>query len=271
MPSASAAPADSALSDPLPIPSRFEPSPPLEPAASGVTVATHDRWLTVSGRWYSLNLPAHEAYLNRSPYAVLLGDDGNNWTDISLLASVHRAGSPDETYGLGAVQVRDRTDDEVTLAIPAASTAWEHREVRRHGTTETIEVSVAIRGVGDLEDVVLFGGTGTLRSGAGGEFRSSIGFRSIFVPVPTEPVAFVRPARAAATLGVVGDADPGRLHGIFSPPPLVLGLGRRDAAGATEVPGGSWLGLSVRGPVADLTFTTLRYEPMDSGFSLRLA
>ena len=74
-------------------------------AASGVTVALHDRWLTVSGRWYSLNLPADEVLVNRSPYAVLLSEDGNNWTDIALLASVHRTGTPDETYGLGAVEV----------------------------------------------------------------------------------------------------------------------------------------------------------------------
>ncbi|BDZ46080.1 hypothetical protein [Naasia aerilata] len=93
----------------------------------------------------------------------------------------------------------------------------------------------------------------------------------MFVPVPTEPVAFVRPARASATLGVVGDADPGRLHGIFSPPPLAFGFGRRDAAGPTDIPGGGWLGLSVRGDVRDLTFTTLRYEPLDAGFWLRLS
>ncbi|WP_210506411.1 hypothetical protein [Naasia sp. SYSU D00057] len=271
MPSASAAPVHSAASDPLPIPSRFEPSPPLEPAASGVAVAEHGRWLTVSGRWYSLSLPADEALMNRSPYAVLLSEDGNNWTDICLLSSVHRSGVPDESYGLGAVELRDRTDDAVTLVIPANSTAWETRELRLRCTPETIEVAVTVRGSGDLDDVVLFGGSGTLRSGAGGDFRSSIGFRSVFVPVPTEPVAFVRPARASATLGVVGDADPGRLHGIFSPPPLVLGLGRRDATGPTHVPGGGWLGLAARAAVQDLTFTTLRYEPMDAGFWLRLS
>ncbi|WP_210480710.1 hypothetical protein [Naasia sp. SYSU D00948] len=271
MPPASVATVDPAALDPLPVPSRFEPSPPLEPVEEGLRIAEHGRWLTVSGRWYSLNLPLGAEWVNRSPYAVLLSEDGNNWTDISLLASADRIGEPDETLGLGAVELRDRSDDAVTLVVPARSSAWDTREVRLRCTPETIELSVAVRGSGALDDVTLFGGRGVLASGASGEFRSAIGFRSVFVPVPTEPVAFVRPARAAASLGVVGDADPGRLHGIFSPPPLALGLGRRDADGPTDVPGGGWLGLSVRAPVEDLTFTTLRYEPLDAGFWLRLA
>src|SRR3954454_9040382 len=111
MPPDSVASVQAAAIDPLPVPSGFEPTPPLEPAVEGVKVATHGRWLTVSGRWYSLNFPADEALVNRSPYAVLLSEDENNWTDISVLASVDRAGVPDETYGLGAVEVRDRRED----------------------------------------------------------------------------------------------------------------------------------------------------------------
>jgi hypothetical protein len=82
----------------------------------------------------------------------------------------------------------------------------------------------------------------------------------------------VRPATSGAVLGVLGDADPGRFHGIFCPPPLALGLGREaPPAGATAVPDGDWLGLSVRAPVEDLTFSSLAYEPVDGGFLLRLA
>lgn len=257
--------------DPLPIPSRFEPSPPLHPAESGVTVVDGDRWLTVSGRWYSLSFPASEALMNRSPNAVLIGADGNNWTDLTLLASADRIGAADETFALEGVRIDSRSDTEITLVVGAGSTAWERRETRVRCTPETVEVTVSVSGDGLLDDVVLLGGRATLGSGACGEFRSAIGFRSVFVPVPTEPVAFVRPARAAAALGVVGDAEPGRLNGIFSPPPLALGLGRRDASGPADLPGGDWLGLSVRGPVDTLTFTTMRYEPLDAGFWLRFA
>jgi len=262
--------ASDAASDPAPIPSRHEPSPPLRPAEQGVEVTREGGWLTVSGRWYSLSLAADEKGMNRSPYAVLLGADGNNWTDINLLSSAHRIGVADETYGLDGVTV-DEQEDSVLLTVGQRSTAWDRRETRIRCTPETVEVSIAIRGQGDLDDVTVFGGDAVLRSGAAGAFRSAVGFRSVFAPVPTEPVAFVRPSRASATLGVVGDADPGRLHGIFSPPPFAFGLGRRDATGPTDIPGGSWLGLSARDAVENLTFTTLRYEPLDAGFWLRLS
>jgi hypothetical protein len=84
-------------------------------------------------------------------------------------------------------------------------------------------------------------------------------------------VQVVRPAATGAVLGVHGDADPGRFHGIFSPPPLALGLGRAaPPTGPTEVPDGDWLGLSLRAPVEDLTFLGMAYEPVDGGFHLRL-
>ncbi|HEY8589228.1 MAG TPA: hypothetical protein VIL55_06735 [Naasia sp.] len=271
MPPISAAPGLEPLSDPLPFPSRFDPSPPLHPAEEGMTVVEGDRWLTVSGRWYSLSFPANAALMNRSPNAVLLGADGNNWTDLNLLASVDRIGAADETFALEGVRIAARGDDGVTLVIGASSTAWTRRETRLRCTPETIEVTVSVTGDGLLDDVLLLGGRATLQSGACGEFRSAIGFRSVFVPVPTEPVAFVRPARAAAALGVVGDAEPGRLNGIYSPPPLALGFGRRDATGATDIPGGDWLGLSVRSAVELLTFTTMRYEPLDAGYWLRFS
>lgn len=71
------------------------------------------------------------------------------------------------------------------------------------------------------------------------------------------------------SLGVVGDAQPGRLHGIFSPPPLCWALGDQPAAGAVDVPDGRWWGLSVCAPVDDLTMTAVRYLPLDGGFVVR--
>ena len=65
--------------------------------------------------------------------------------------------------------------------------------------------------------------------------------------VPTEPVQFVRPARSSAVLGVVGDAIPaGERHLLPAAPRARV----RPAAaeGATDVPGGAWLGLSVQAP-----------------------
>ena len=109
-----------------------------------------------------------------------------------------------------------------------------------------------------------------LDNGACGAFRSSIEFASVFSPTPSEPVQLVRPASSAVVLGVLGDASPGRLHGIFSPPPLCLALGRREADHATHVPDGAWVSLAVRSAVADMTFTELGYDPVDGGFQLTL-
>lgn len=237
------------------------PSIDLDSAAPGIRVTTGV---------YTLEIRNTDAVFCRSPYARISGPDGHSWTDINLLASVHTAAGPDETYELALPVVR-RDGENVEVIVPASSTAWNTRETRLVCTPTTVELSVAVSGVGSITDVTLFGGRASLVHGASGAFRSRIDFESVLVPVPTEPVQLVRPARSAAVLGVVGDADPGRLNGIFSPPPLVFGLGRQPSAGATDVPDGDWLGLSLREAVRRMTFTTMRYEPLDGGFHVRLS
>ena len=132
-------------------------------------------------------------------------------------------------------------------------------------------MTLEARGDGDLADVTLLGGDGVLPTGAAGVFRSGLDARSLYVPSPTEPVAFVRPIWSAASLGVVGDAHPGRLNGIFSPPPLALAFGR-DPATDPFLPGaGPWLAAWLRDAVERLRFTTLRFDPVDDGALIRLA
>jgi hypothetical protein len=216
---------------------------------------------------YSLELSSRDT--GRAAYAMLGSPDGRPWTAISLLASVHTAATPDETWEL-QTPVAEEADDGVTIVVEARSTAWTRKRLTFRCTSETVELSVTVEGRGDITDLTIFGGQGSMPNGAGGTFRSGIEFASVFVPAPTEPVQFVRPARASAALGVVGDADPGRLNAIFSPPPLVFGFGRSQVTGPAVMPGGEWLGVSVRAHVTELTFTAMRYEPLDSGFLLRL-
>src|SRR5690606_14777654 len=135
---------------------------------------------------------------------------------------------------------------------------------------EDVAVDATVTGTGMLSTVSLLGGRATLRTGASGPFWSSIEYASVYSPAPSEPVQVVRPASSAVVLGGLGDAAPGRLHGIFSPPPLCLALGREPASGATDVPAGEWLGLSVRAPISGLTFTELRYDPGDGGYRIVL-
>lgn len=223
----------------------------------------------VRGAGYVLTLPRPAKGFPSAPYAILADADGTPWLEPLLLASVHTVRGPDETLTIDEPVVEQR-DGVVEIRVGSRSTAWRARTTVLVCTPRTVEVRVEVEGDGDLDDVVLFGGDAVLPTGASGSFFSGIAFRSVFVPAPTQPVQVVRPAHAGAVLGAVGDSDPGRLHGIFSPPPLVLGLGR-PAALDPAVPGeGAWLGMAVRSPVEALTCTAVHYEPLDGGFRIRL-
>ena len=242
---------------------------PAETTLDHAVLTTIGSRLVVTATGYTLEIEDAGEVFARSPYAVLLGADGHEWMAINLLASVNTAETPDETWDLGLPKAR-QLGANVEIVVEARSSAWQSRVVRLLCTPETVELSVTVTGSGAITRLTAFGGEASIPTRGSGAYRSAIGFASVLVPVPTEPVQVVRPARSSAALGVVGDADPGRLNGIYAPPPLVLGLGRLLPGGPTDVPGGDWLGLSVRAPVEELTFTTLRYEPLDGGFRLQL-
>lgn len=214
------------------------------------------------------------------PRAVLAAPDGRIWSHLSLLASVDVVGAADESYDVGAPTVHDAAGDPVgtdpvdtpvaEVRLDCGSTAWGRRRTTLRCLPDRLELTVEVAGSGVLTDVRLLGGRAVLRNGAGGTFRSSTEYRSVFVPNPTEPVDLVRPAASAATLGVVGDASPGRLHAVFSPSPLCLVLGREPATSALDVPAGPWFALGLVAPVAALRLTQLRYQPVDGGFLLEL-
>jgi hypothetical protein len=193
--------------------------------------------------------------------AELCDPAGRTWSRLSLLASLDRTDVADESYDLAAVEVRQsRVGDEdvVEVELPVASSAWTAKSVTLRCFADRLELSARVEGTGTLADVRLLGGWAVLAGGACGTFRSSIDFTSLFDPTPTEPVQVVRPAAAAATLGIVGDASPGRLHGIFSPPPLCLVLGREHAQHATDVPAGDWLALGVVAGIAEVHRAAVR-------------
>ncbi len=214
-------------------------------------------------------LLVRESTFERSPYARLTDADGHVWTDLHLLSSLHTTATPDEIVRVHPLRI-EREDEAVVLTARVESTAWTEHETRLVCTPEGVELEARVVGSGALTDVTLLGSRGTLTSGAAGAFRSSIRFRGVFVPAPGEPVQFVRPAATSAVLGVVGDADPGRLNAIFSPPPLALAFGKEPPAWATTVPEGEWLGLWLRASVAESTFTGLRYSAVDGGYLLQL-
>lgn len=223
-----------------------------------------DGGFLVSAAHYALQIPLHTAR------ALIADAAGTVWSDLSLLSSVDRTDRRDEALEIVDVQVAEQSAARCEFIMSTRSSAWVTKTTHLVCTPEAVELWVDVRGEGTLTDVSLLGGRAYLSDGACGMFRSSIHFPGVFNPTPTEPVQVVRPSSSSVVLGVVGDADPGRLHGIFSPPPLLFGFGRGLPLTATGVPAGEWLGVSVVGAVADLTFTQCSYQPVDGGYLVNL-
>jgi hypothetical protein len=225
---------------------------------------------TIRGTGYTLTWRTGAGGLTKSPYLQLADADGARWMRLCALSSAHTRAARDEAMRLSEPEIRTETD-AIVVTVRTESTAWRERVLEMRCTADTVELTLEARGSGDLTDVTILGGDGILPTGASGTFRSGFDAKSLYVPSPTEPVAFVRPVWSAASLGVVGDADPGRLNGIFSPPPLALAFGRDPATDAFSPGEGPWLAAWLRAPVESLRFTTLRFDPVDDGGLLRLA
>lgn len=207
--------------------------------------------------------------LRARPYVEIADPQGRRWLRLCLLAGAESASARDETWRIESVTSSTEAGD-VVVRLDLASTAWQHKQVELRLTPTGVELQLHLRGSGRLGRVTMLGGHGALPTGASGTFRSGFDAASLAVPVPTEPVAFIRSPHAPAQLGVVGDADPGRLHGIFSPPPFVLTLGRGEVTSPTTPPAGDWLALHLRAQPAACTFTQLRWLPLDGGAVLEL-
>lgn len=205
------------------------------------------------------------------PYALLEDADGTPWADLCLAWAIDRVGAPDETLALADPVVVAATETLVELRLDATSTAWTRRSLHLRCTADELAAWCEVEGQGRVADVRAFGGTwlgvpvrgtGTLRSG---------GFhRSVFTAEPGPLDRFAVPAGRAVAVDVVGGSWPGRGHWFFTPPPLVLALGRQEAIPG-EVPDGPWLGIGLGVSAAEATFTGLHLDVEEEAFSLRLA
>ncbi|GAB2986421.1 hypothetical protein [Actinotalea caeni] len=225
--------------------------------------------LQVNAAGYRAEVAGGVDALRARPYVDIHDTAGRRWLRLCLLAGADSADVRDETWLVETATLAHEAG-AVLLRVELASTAWEHKEVELRLTPTGVELQLHLTGTGRLGRVTLGGGTGALPTGASGLFRSGYDAGVLAVPVPTEPVAFLRSPHLPAQLGVVGDADPGRLHGIFSPPPLVLTLGRGEVASPVQSPPGDWLALQLRAAPTDCGFTQVRWSPMDGGTLLEL-
>jgi len=238
-------------------------------ASRAVAVERSGERLHVRAAGYQLEIPDTAAALFRAPVAILSDADGAAWSYLSLLASAHTRTAPDDTVHIERIDAEEH-DDAVELRVVARSSVWLRRDLVLRCTPDAVEVRLELSGTGSLTELTLFGGTGAMPNSASGVFRSDIRFGGVLVPAATEPVQLVRPSTSPAVLGVVGDADAGRLNAVFSPPPLAFGLARAVPDDATRPPGGDWLGMWLRAPVDELTMTAMRYAPLDGGFLVQL-
>lgn len=240
-------------------------------SSAAVQLETEGDRVAIIAQGYRLELFPYNAPPTVSPYARLSSPSGERWADINLLSSAHTAAGADEVFAVDAIDVEPRPGDGTVLVRASlSSSAWSRHETQLLCTPDAVELTVLLDGVGRLSGLTAFGGRASLRNGACGTFRSAGEFAGVLAPAATEPVQLVRPAGASASLSVVGDAAPGRLNAVFSPPPLALGFSREPGTSPTEPPAGEWLGLSLRAPVTALGFTALRYEPLDGGFLIGL-
>jgi hypothetical protein len=230
---------------------------------------------------------------------VLRGLDGRVWSELSLEAGVDaldgrdegrvpsgptllEAPSVDQPGQAGPDGAPSSALAEAVFVRPRASALWDRASVRLRCLPDGVGLSTSVATDGSpraITELTLAGGRAVRPNGACGEFRSSIGFASVFVPGPGEPVQFMRPAGVPARLGLVGDAAPGRLNALFSPPPFVFVFSRGPAEWPALAPAGGgatagpeeWLAAAVRTALADATFTDVAYEPLDGGWRVRLS
>lgn len=205
------------------------------------------------------------------PYALLEDPDGAPWIDLCLAWAVDRLDAPDETLALADPVVVQATDTEVALRLDGTSTAWARRALHLRCTEREIAAWCEVEGVGRVTDVRAFGGTwlGVPVRGTG-TVRSGVFHRSVFTAEPGPLDRFAVPAGHAVAADVVGGSWPGRGHWFFTPPPLVLALGRRPVHPG-DVPDGPWLGVGLGVTAAEAHLTGLHLDVEEEACSFRLA
>jgi hypothetical protein len=206
------------------------------------------------------------------PYAELFDAEGRPLGRLALLADVSTADGLDGTTSVGRVERIADGPAGPRFGLAIASTRWAHKTVIVECRPDAVALRVEVEGTGRLADVRLLGGyapgVGSLGSGT---HHSQLNARTLVSPNPEDPHEIAVDARRPAAVGAVGGGGPGRGHWFFTPAPLAFALSASPVVVPAEVPRGPWATVGVAAPVAELTFTELRYEPADRGFSLRLA
>jgi hypothetical protein len=194
-------------------------------------------------------------------------------TDREPLAVLRPHVVLDTTTGLDeTVAVEVRRVDASTFVVERSSTIWERVTTTIECADDSLELRTRISGRGALGDVrflALRSLVAASRHGTG-FFASGSGFRTLFTPGPDEPPRVVRPAGASATIGVVGDSEPGRRRWLFTPAPLAFALTTEAVEDLEAASVATWTTFSLAANVEQLGFPELTYEARDGGFALHV-
>jgi len=201
-----------------------------------------------------IETPSYRLDLERGYARMASPGGGEDWLRLSLIAAVDAIDVRDETLAVDEPSLDGRT-----VTVERRSTLWE-----RAGTTlvcrdDGIEVRTWVEGEAKLGAVHLLGGR---RLGsASGSFPSGVHATELFTANPGDPGRLTLAAGESASIGVVGDGNPGRGHWFFTPAPLVFAL---------RSPAGSWTGLSLVAPLEELRFPQVELLGGDRALQLRL-
>lgn len=241
-----------------------------DPARPAPRVASVPGGLLVEAAAYRLRVDAER------PLATLETPAGERLGRLVLLAAVDAADGLDGATYVASARIDEGGTppggDAVRIVVEAGSTRWAAKRVTVTCRPDELEVAVEVEGWGALTDVRLLAGRHAGGGGWGsGMQRSRIDARTMVSPNPEDPRRIALSPAEPTTIGVVGGGGIGRGHWFFTPAPLCLAFSAAPAPGPAVLPGGPWTAVGIAAPLAELTFTDLLYEPLDSAFGLRLA
>lgn len=221
--------------------------------------------LRVRARAYSLSLSENPLFLRVDDAA------GHRWADLFLGATVDRTDCQDAMTSIGPPQLSD-SDTVPRITVPMTSAGWDDKRLVIECFDDGFQVSVHLTGAGVVTDCRFLGGyySGDPERGPG-FYRSAHHFHSLFNPEPSELERRCTSADAAAAIDVTGTSVPGMRHWFFTPPPFCFATSIERVADEETIPAGPWTTIGIQAAPGDHLFTSFGYDPMEDGFSFRLA
>jgi hypothetical protein len=195
------------------------------------------------------------------PFVYLDNAQGKRLAELFVLSSVHPLHGRDDSTRIESWQVEE-TPQEIVFQLRCSSSIWQEKIYRFRCTPQRFSYEVEVEGVGQLSEVLYFGGyySGQIRWGSG-FFWSGQKFQRGFTPAPNSEEANYFTAAESSVIDLMGVPLPGKADWFFTPSPFCF---------AFEGPG-VWLGMGVEAQPGGNRYTELAYHGQKTGFHLALS